>query len=296
VPTIDLQYLKETVYTYSETGLMAWESAIEKVGDIDTVDANNQTETGLMNEGTITAIVSGTDVSPDDLGSQKSVSTTVPYELQYWLGVDDVLDNPREVERLVLRIMREANEFIENLFFSGLMGADSLTHPTAGAGIASAGGPFFADLFTAPNAQTNLYSTGLGFSALNAVYVGMKNYLLHSGKQWRTTLPMNSLRLLYPPELRDVAWNIANFSGEEYDGTASTTGVNQGIVPVELPKSYDVDDWAVIHRPTSPFVLWLRAAPSIFVQRIGNNIRFTLHFSAVLRVKAEEAGFALSVV
>jgi len=202
-----------------------------------------------------------------DIDTGKNVVNSAAYEKLVSVTHKNLRDNPELATQIAGTMADAASWTIANLFWSTFAALDTTAHPENGGNYteAGAGTVYFADVFATPVAQANLTTSALSAATLSTVRGMMRDYKNKAGLPLGLDMTPANLRLVVPSGLETTAMDLTTRSGEIYDGSGLQSGSFGGIVPVVMPTASDVNDWFLVHRPSSPVKIWIRQQPYLKV-------------------------------
>jgi hypothetical protein len=226
----------------------------------------------------------GTSASPSssDLDTGKAdVTRTYYYALQS-VATADIDDNPEILGEIANILARKASHKMETLMCAQLAAVDTTAHPENGGNYTASGGGtvYFADVFSTPVSQQNLYTAALSSSALDAVITAALNYKDKNGDN--AGLGRGGMRLVVPPALRTTAKELISGTTGVYDGSGIDPRFGDVISGMTVaPYLTDANDWFLIDTAASPIKHWMRKAPSIEVTQSvdGFETHIKAHFT-----------------
>jgi hypothetical protein len=237
--------------------------------------------------------------SANDIDYKGTAVASAAYEKLVTVTHKDLRDSPELAGQTANMLADAGISTIQNLFLTTLAALDSTAHPDDAYTATGGGSVYFADDFATPQAQINLLTTALSASSLSTARQTLREYLNKAGLPMALDMTPSNLRLVVPAALETTALDLTSGPGGEiYDGSALQSRSFGGILPVVIPAASDDNDWWLIHRPTSPLVMWIREAPYLQITRAEatGHWHFYAQLEAAVVLKPHEGGLVMSAV
>ncbi len=289
----DFSHLLETVVEMVEDGLDATRLEFEDICQIKTVDSPTLQLSDLYGVGHYSTTVASPNA--DAMSSSSKVLSSVSREKKLIFFRKDVRDRPDLPQHLAKQVIQAATSTVRNLFWAGFAGLPTLAHPDeayAGAG------KYFVDSFSETVTQSNKLTVSLSADSLALARTRLRAYKNKKGLPLSLDVSSSNLALVVPSTMLTEAMDLVAVREPTYDGTGLTTGTFHGMQVIDSPYLSDSDDFGVIHKPTTPLIMWMRKAPDLRIEPIPgtNTVSLISEMECVFGVDPFEAGIVMSVV
>jgi len=243
-----------------------------------------------------TAQTEGSDPAVEDIDSVKNVVGSVVYEKLHRITRKQRRNNPNLPRRITEMMVDGALSTIANLFWTTFDGLDAVAHPGDQAPYLGGGGgaAFFADTFTAPNAQGNLLTTALSASSLATNISTMQDYLNPAGIPANVNVDPMNLLLVVGSALRKTAYDIVDQGGQ--GGGVTESGFSRGIEVAVDNYQIDANDWTLVAKSHRPVKMWIPQAPVYWIEERFGHIYFYCELEAKCFVEPDETGIIVNQV
>jgi hypothetical protein len=243
-----------------------------------------------------TAQTEGSDPTAEALDTVKNTITSVTYEKLHVLTRAQRRHNPELPNEITNMMVDGALSTIANLYWTAFDTVATTAHPGDQAPYLGGGGgaAYFADTFTAPNAQSNLLTTALSASSLGTAIATMQDYLNRATIPANINMAPSNLLLVVGSALRQTAYDLVDAGGS--GGGTTESGFFKGIEVAVDNYQIDSNDWSLVAKSRRPVKMWIPQAPQYTIEERLGHIYFYCEFEAAAVLEPDEAGLIHNAV
>lgn len=293
----DFAKIKTTAFQRWDQRLGAVRDSWMEAADFVYADASALQRSAMFGTTHFAAQSAGSDPAAQDLDSVKNTVSSVAYEKLHTVTLKDLRDNPEIYVEITDKLFDAAMSTISNLWWTALTAVATTAHPGDQAPYLGGGGgaAFYADTFTAPNAQGNLLTGAFSASNLATAKATLGKYLNSAGLPAGVSVANSNLVICCGYDIEKSVYDVVN--GMNEGGGSTESGYSRGItVAVDPGYQMDANDWVLIAKSHKPIKMWMRSAPQLLVERDLGHIDFYAEFEAAAFLEPDETGFIYSAV